>query len=586
MLSNLFLLPNSILLCVLLQNVGHVRCDSPPYTDDPKFETGEYGAYPMQRFHSSKVVAPRPNLLSTHPSCDDGSLTMLNPRGNAVPEEARGPVILDSQGNAVWSVTGYDQTYNLQAQEYRGKQYLTFWSGNDAIGGHGNGQYIMLDSSYKEVARIKAANGLEADLHEFRLTDAGTALITVYDVQHADLTKLGGKSDGYIWDSVFQEIDIETGKLVFQWRASDHFDVTDSYRQRGNQGGRRGDPWDFFHINSVDKDPSGNYLISARYTSTVTYINGKTGKIIWVLGGRKNNFADLSDGRATDFRYQHDARWHNNYTTISIFNNGAQAPNNAENAQFSRAMKIDIDTSNSTAMTTKLDTQYINTLQISSSSQGNMQILPNGNTLVGYGYNAAFTEFASNGVALCETHFGATSRFHTGDVQSYRVMKFNWTGIPNTDPDIALVDGSLYVSWNGATEVRKWVLETGNKRVSRNDEEIKWLVASKTKKNGFETEIKIPNSGREFVRIVGVDGSGKSLGSTRVVQLRKSSPSTGISVDYAWEEAASSTALRFLGFCVAMLCFGITFSWVVDLIRQWRSIGRYEHYSKVPMEDV
>jgi hypothetical protein len=35
-------------------------------------------------------------------------------------------------------------------------------------------------------------NGLEADLHEFGFTDTGTALITVYDIQHVDLTPLGG----------------------------------------------------------------------------------------------------------------------------------------------------------------------------------------------------------------------------------------------------------------------------------------------------------------------------------------------------------------------------------------------------------
>jgi hypothetical protein len=381
---------------------------------------------------------------------------------------------------------------------------------------------ILLDSSYKEVRRVKAANGLEADLHEFRFTDAGTALITIYDIQQADLTPLGGNSDGYIWDSIFQEIDIETGDLVFQWRASEHFELTDSYHGRGNQGVRKSNPWDFFHINSVEKDPSGNYLISSRYTSTVSYINGKNGEVLWVLGGRRNNFLDLSDGRATDFRYQHDARWHNNYTTISLFNNGAQAPNQEENTHYSRAMKITIDTSNSTAMTAKLETQYINTLQISSSSQGNMQVLPNGNTLVGYGFNAAFTEFASNGVALCETHFGAASRFHTGDVQSYRVMKFNWTGSPSTDPDIAMVGGALYVSWNGATEVRSWVLETGDKEVSFGGlGSIIWKATSRTEKNGFETKVEIPNDHGLFVRIIGVDGKGKFLGATKDVEIGK-----------------------------------------------------------------
>ncbi|KAF2244995.1 hypothetical protein BU26DRAFT_90557 [Trematosphaeria pertusa] len=585
MFSGFLRLPKSLLVCLVLQDFGRVLGDTPPFLNDQKFENGEYGAYPMQRFYSSNAVAPRLNILSTHSSCDDGSYTMFNPRGNAVPDEARGPMILDSRGNMVWTVTGYEQTYDLMVQEHKGKRYLTFWSGNDAIGGHGNGQYIMMDTSYKEVARLKAANGLEADLHEFRFTGTGTALITIYDVQQADLTQLGGSSHGYIWDSVFQEIDIETGELVFQWRASEHFAVTDSFHPRGN-GGSKGNPWDWFHINSIEKDPWGNYLVSARYTSTVSYINGSTGELIWVLGGRPNQFFDLSEGRATDFKYQHDARWHENYTVISIFANGARAPGQQENTPYSSALKIRIDTSNTTRMTAQLDTQFINTLQISSSSQGSTQVLPNGNALVGYGYNAAFTEFASNGVALCETHFGATSRFHTGDVQSYRVLKFNWTGTPDTDPSLAVVSDSVFVSWNGATEVVGWVLETGEKRSG--SEDIEWQVAAQNPKTSFETEIQLPEDRGSYIRVVAVDAEGRSLGITKVIQIAQTSVT--ISVEHggynSWKEVKNSRALRFTVFCITLICFGVTFSWLMNAIRRWWKDRKYNGYVEVPMQEV
>lgn len=148
MFSGFLRLPKSLLVCLVLQDFGRVLGDTPPFLNDQKFENGEYGAYPMQRFYSSNAVAPRLNILSTHSSCDDGSYTMFNPRGNAVPDEARGPMILDSRGNMVWTVTGYEQTYDLMVQEHKGKRYLTFWSGNDAIGGHGNGQYIMVHLSF------------------------------------------------------------------------------------------------------------------------------------------------------------------------------------------------------------------------------------------------------------------------------------------------------------------------------------------------------------------------------------------------------------------------------------------------------
>lgn len=73
----------------------------------------------------------------------------------------------------------------------QGQQYLAFWAGNDAVGG-------MLNSTYKEIAKINAASGTEGDLHEFRFTKDGTALITVYDVYPADLTAFGGSQNGCI----------------------------------------------------------------------------------------------------------------------------------------------------------------------------------------------------------------------------------------------------------------------------------------------------------------------------------------------------------------------------------------------------
>lgn len=42
------------------------------------------------------------------------------------------------------------------------------------------------------------------------------------------------------------------------------------------------DAWDYFHINSVDKDADGKYLISARDACAIHKINETDGEIIWV----------------------------------------------------------------------------------------------------------------------------------------------------------------------------------------------------------------------------------------------------------------------------------------------------------------
>ena len=92
---------------------------------------------------------------------------------------------------------------------------------------------------------------------------------------------------GWIVDGVFQEVDVETGELLFEWRSLDHIPPSASYTMAGTtdtsgNGLAEDTPWDYFHINSVDKDADGNYLISARDACAIHKINGTDGEIIWV----------------------------------------------------------------------------------------------------------------------------------------------------------------------------------------------------------------------------------------------------------------------------------------------------------------
>ena len=361
----------------------------------------------------------------------------------------------------------------------------------------------QLDSSYNEVHKLGAAGGLDGDLHEFRITEQGTALITIYEIIPADLSPLGHSPDGSIWDCLFQEIDLATGSILFQWRSSEHYAITDTYRDIPDD-----DPFDYFHINSVEKDPKGNYLISSRYMHSVTYISGTTGEILWVLGGKRNNFTDLSDGKATGFMYQHDARWHDKYTTITIFDNAAEDGHIV--GPYTRGMRIKIDQKK---MTAELVNEYVNPQHIFGVSQGSMQVMDNGHVLLGYGNTGAMTEFAANGIVLCDMHFGPQAYFGSGDIQSYRVFKFNWVGKPTTKPDVQILHNkednttNLYVSWNGATEVAKWVLEgadeVGDKR---------WETIEELAKEGFETTFSIMSDAPTYVRVKGLDSRGKVLG--------------------------------------------------------------------------
>jgi hypothetical protein len=438
------------------------------------------------------------------------------------------------------------------------------------------------------VYKIHGANGLQGDLHEFQITRDDTALFAVYQILPADLREVGGPKNGWIYDGLFQEVDVETNELRFQWRASEHFPLQESERDREEGDGDTEDnPWDFFHINSIDKDWRGNYLVSSRYMSSLAYIDGRTGAVLWKLGGKRNPFLDMSDGAASNFSWQHHARFqveHDTNTTrrISLLDNSSRGEGAPENT--SRGLLVEI---NEESMTVTVLQEYWNQVPISSQSQGSMQILENGNVILGYGYSAAWTEFTADGETLCEVHFGPQSQFHRGQVLSYRVFKQKWVGLPLTRPSVALSGSEVAVSWNGATEVVTWVLQgvlpggggdadesvVAVREVEDSEElDLQFEFISAIPKSGFETIIPIP-AGTVYakLRVVGLDKKGITLGTTESLDWEPEEMNNEIAV-YSGEEkhgaedgdtgeGSSSSAIgiglitvAILGFCVWLLC--------------------------------
>ena len=81
----------------------------------------------------------------------------------------------------------------------------------------------------------------------------------------AKLSSIGGPADQKVFDGIVQEIDIPTGKLLFQWNSADHVPFRDSHNPRP---GSAASQWDWFHINAVHLDTDGNLLINSRFTWT------------------------------------------------------------------------------------------------------------------------------------------------------------------------------------------------------------------------------------------------------------------------------------------------------------------------------
>ncbi len=72
------------------------------------------------------------------------------------------------------------------------------------------------------MARVRAGNGYDGDHHEFLITPEDTALFTIYHKVPMDLSSVGGPKEGTVLDGIVQEVDIETGEVLFEWHSLDH----------------------------------------------------------------------------------------------------------------------------------------------------------------------------------------------------------------------------------------------------------------------------------------------------------------------------------------------------------------------------
>ncbi|UNI19428.1 hypothetical protein JDV02_005612 [Purpureocillium takamizusanense] len=343
-------------------------------------DRGCYEAEALQTYRSFDAAAPKVEVVLANDRCD-GGLTFIEPDGWQA--YGSGLAVFDGRGDLVWTPTRWAETRDARVQSFDNALYMTFWvRDGDSDVGH----YIMLDETYTVVKEIRPGGGIYGDVQSLLITDDGTAIITI-DLQTKRRSRTGA-STRHDHGSVFQEIDLESGALIFEWHASDH--PTDSSEAR------------------------------------------------------------------------HLAR---------------------------------------------------------------TQALPNGNTLRYGSESSGFVELSPEGQRLCEMRIGRTR--HTAQrgrsSRVYRVSKFPWVGHPHTKPSIAVRpegdgdehEASLYVSWNGATEVRAWVLQSGPTADS-----TAFINHLTVERQGFETRIAVPVNSERHLRVLALDKDWRFLGHSDSVPRR------------------------------------------------------------------
>jgi Arylsulfotransferase (ASST) len=375
-------------------------------------------------------TAPPPVTVLTHGNVGKGDF-FVSPTG-AQSTYGNGPEILDQNGNVVWfkALPAGQSAADFRTQTYNGQHVLTWWQGS-GLGGLAKGTDYIYNDKYQQIATVQAGNGLSADGHEFLITPQNTALILAYTTKTADLTSIGGPANQTVIDGVVQEINIKTGKVLFQWNASDHVPYSQSEQPlptTSTGAPNPSSPWDWFHINAVKLDTDGNLLIDARNTWTSYKVDRHSGQILWQLGGKasRNNFnigaapGQVLNKAGVITAWQHDfeAQGHGIYTffdneSAGVANTGVDAT-----AEFglSRAVTVKVDPYTHTAT---LISSFNQPEGLTAPSQGNSQRTADGNTVVGWGSLPYFSEFAPNGQLLYN------AQFPTG-VNSYRAYLLPW----------------------------------------------------------------------------------------------------------------------------------------------------------------
>ncbi len=469
---------------------------------------GTWTFYSAPKLHPPKLTT---DVRTAYGKLAPGYLILSNFRdlGFAGPMVGQsGPMILDGHLRPVWfaPVPVNNLATNLAVQSYNGQPALSWWQGViSKTGATISGEDVVVGQNYRLIATLKGQSGWVISPHEMVIT-GHDAWVTAYKQMPMNLTAEHGSANGILLDCAIQEYDLQTGALLYTWDALGHIPLTQAHISPGAANV----PWDAYHVNSIQLQPSfgssGSLLVSMRNTSAVYLVDVATGNITWTLGGTGSNFLF---GRGAAFSWQHDAQL-NSSGLLTIFDDaccGMKGTTFVPPNGPARGLVLRLDLS---ARTATLVAQYEKGKKFYVTFLGSMQQLPGGGALVGWGSRSYFTEFSASGKVLLD------AVFPTPNV-SYRARLESWVGKPSSAPSGAVrtVSGRtiVYASWNGATLVSKWRVLAGTSG--------RHLAAVATlRKSGFETTITLGKRYKRY-KVQALDSSGHVLATSAVFPGKK-----------------------------------------------------------------
>ena len=239
---------------------------------------------------------------------------------------------------------------NFKSWEIDNKNFYSYFQeipeySNIATGGYCSGNYIVMNEAFEEVDSVgilpSTAKGIGtsdyAEQHEFIMLGVNHYISTAYIIKNPISSHCRGTltPGTRVLAGYLQEV--KDGEIIWEWISTDHPEFYDGYVESDNyQNLDYMHAIDYFHLNSVYIDPTDNNIIlSARNQDAVIKISRDDGHIIWILGGKNDQFG-LPEKQK--FSRQHFATYVQNGNLL-LFDNGFKN-------EVSRVLEINLNETN------------------------------------------------------------------------------------------------------------------------------------------------------------------------------------------------------------------------------------------------
>lgn len=220
---------------------------------------------------------------------------------------------IDNKGKLLFYRRAYRSPYIFKKEATKSGTYYTYLDLSDKNDKKSDLCLNILDEHYNLIDTIanydKDGNQITIDEHDYIFIDKNQYIL------NTDIDK-------YIIH------EIKDGKILWEYTYQDY--------EKEYTPSEKG-----YHFNSFEIDTDNNLLVSFRATSEIVKINRKTGKIMWILGGKNNQFDKEI------FFYQHAITKAND--TYIVYSNNAETFNvesNPEEADNSTLISFKLDEKN------------------------------------------------------------------------------------------------------------------------------------------------------------------------------------------------------------------------------------------------